>query len=71
MAISITWDQVPEAQVEQSLLSGFRIVRVGIVKGITSDVTTSKAALLDALSASGCEQATALHRRTCGRAFWR
>lgn len=53
MAISITWDQVADAQVEQHVRNGTRIVRVGLVEGLTSAVTTSSKAILDAVGHFG------------------
>lgn len=48
--ITSVWDTVSDAELQQSLLGQSRIVRTGIVKGLTNLVTTSKTALFDALA---------------------
>lgn len=45
MALSSVWDTVSDAQLEQSLASGGRLVRTGIVKGLTTAIAPSKKAL--------------------------
>src|SRR5687767_10639025 len=49
MAITLTWDQVVDAEAAEHAFQGLRIVRVGFIKGLISGVTTSSRAILDAL----------------------
>lgn len=50
MPLVLKLDLAKDAEIEQSLLNGFALTRVGIVSGITSAVTTSQLALIDILN---------------------
>jgi hypothetical protein len=52
VAISIVWDQIEGAELEQSVANGRRLVLSGYVTGITTAVTTAKMAMIDAITAA-------------------
>lgn len=56
MAITIDWDQVNGAELDQHVSSGQRIVRSGFVKGLTTTVTTPKLAMLAVMNVTGVPQ---------------
>ncbi len=49
MAMTIVWDLVSDAEVQVTRQNGCRIVRKGLIKGITSSATTTRKALMDAV----------------------